>query len=243
MQHNNKQCATVAPSSRKVWLIVGGSVLLALVLVFTMFWSVFGPAIQYSLEHPKTEVKDAKDIANLPEYVERIESKTMSDADLERLAARVAVKELDLNDNIVFTDAGLAHVAKIQRLEELFLDDTNVTDKGVKFLRSTKLTQLNLWNTQVSDAGLTYVSEIKSMTQLHLKGCSRVTDAGVAKLTRLQNLWMLNLTNCSGITDASLVSLAKCDSLTYLQVFDCPRISARGVEELRQQRPGCRVDR
>ncbi len=243
MQHQPNQNSLIAPSTQKFWLVLGGSVLLALVLASAMFWSVFGPAIQYSWEHPKTEVRDSKDIANLPEYVERIESRTMSDADLEKLAARVSVKELDLNDNITVTDAGLAHISKIQRLEELFLDDTNITDKGVKFLRSTKLTQLNLWNTQVSDVSLNYISEIKSMTQLHLKGCSRVTDSGVAKLAKLQNLWMLNLTNCRGITNASLVALAKCPSLRYLQVFDCPNITANGVKDFQKQLPGCEVDR
>lgn len=243
MQYPTNSNADATRSSRKIWWIAGGFVLLALVLVFAMFWSVFGPAIQYSWEHPKTEVKDSKDIANLPEYVERIESKTMSDADLEKLAARVSVKELDLSYNANVTDAGVAHIAKIQQLELVYLSDTNVSDKGLKFLRAAKLTQLNLWNTQVSDAGLTYISEIKSMTQLHLKGCSRVTDSGVAKLAKLQNLWMLNLTNCRGITDASLVALAKCTSLRYLQVFGCPNITANGVNELQRQLPGCEVDR
>jgi len=207
------------------------------------FWSVFGPAIQYSWEHPSVEVKDAKDIRELPPYVERVESTTLADGDLAELANRSSIKNLNLGHNPNITDAGLVHVARIKGLEELNLIETSVTDKGVRSLRKVPLTYLALWHTQISDTSLGYIAEMEPMKQLQLKGCLRITDTGVAKLGKLRNLWMLNLMGCSGITNKSLKALAACPRLSLLQINDCAGISDAGIAEFKKSRPDCQLIR
>ena len=62
------------------------------------------------------------------------------------------------------------------------LDDTRVTDSGLKELASLKgLTTLNLGITRVTDAGLKELAPLKGLTTLYLYS-TKVTDAGVKEL-------------------------------------------------------------
>jgi Leucine Rich repeat len=235
-----KRASNGVMRSRTIWLI-GVAILLPLVSVFALFWSIFGPAIKYSWDHPSREVNNSKDIDDLPDHVERVASSTIGDADLALLANRVSVKMLDLSENPNFTDAGLAHIARIRGLEELTLIRTKVTDKGMKHLRNSQLTYLGLWHTGITDQSLFYIAGMHSLKQLHLKDCDRISDVGLAKLRKLENLWMLNLSECNGITDAGLIFLADCPRLGFLLIRNCPGVTAAGVEEFRRINPECDV--
>jgi hypothetical protein len=57
------------------------------------------------------------------------------------------------------SDGELLYVKKLNRLMRLSLDETGVTDEGLKDLHgTTQLNYLSVWRTKVSDAG---VDELK----------------------------------------------------------------------------------
>ncbi len=70
----------------------------------------------------------------------------------------------------------------IPQLEELFLDDTQITDAGLKHLKGlSALRRLQLDGTQVRDAGLEHLKGLARLQHLTLHK-TQVTDAGVQKL-------------------------------------------------------------
>jgi len=70
------------------------------------------------------------------------------------LKGLIDLQELYLDDAQV-TDAGLVHLKGLANLEELRLDDTNVTDAGLEHLEGlTSLKGLYLYETKVTDDGV-----------------------------------------------------------------------------------------
>ena len=54
----------------------------------------------------------------------------------------------------------------------------------------SNLTELNLWGTQITDAGLLELSELKNLTTLHIWKV-QITDAGVQELKdSLPQVWI-----------------------------------------------------
>jgi hypothetical protein len=105
------------------------------------------------------------------------------------------------------TDAGLAHLKNLDRLEVLYLGCSRgrISDAGLAHLRGcVKLTSLNLHNTSVGDEGLVHVKELKNLQTLILWG-TRVTDTGIDHLIALKDLRELNLND----TPVTTVGLAK----------------------------------
>jgi len=212
------------------------------VFLIPFLW-IFGPAIQHSIEHPETTVESRSDIDRLPSHVERLAGPTLSDEDLEYLAQRVAVTELDLGDNSIVTDEGMRHVATIRGLNHLSLYRTNVTDAGIRHLRKTPLEYINLWETQIGDKSLGYIAEMGPMKQLQIKNCNGVTHAGVARLAPLEHLWMVNLSGCTRITDKSIRTLTEMPSVEFIQVFDCPKVTNAAIDEFLAAVPNREVHR
>lgn len=223
--------------------VIAGTVLVALLLVGWPIWRIFGPAIKHSIENPETTVESRADIDALPSHVDRLAAPTLADDDLEYLASRVSVRELDLADNSNLTDDGLRHVAKLRGLERLSLIGTGVTDKGIRHLRKLPLTYIALSETGVGDDALAYVGEMSPMKQLQIRNCRRVTDKGVLKLKKLNQLWIVNLSGCNQITDRSVRALSDMPSVNFIQVFDCPNVSGAAVDEFLGAQSGRTVHR
>ena len=61
--------------------------------------------------------------------------------------------------------------ARLDRLEELHLSDTAVTDAELAYLRRLRrLSRLDLTRTQVTDAGLEYLAGLTELASLYLRG-------------------------------------------------------------------------
>jgi hypothetical protein len=207
------------------------------------FDEIFGAAIRHEQENPTTYVMTSAEIDSLPDFVNRLNAPTLTDADLARLADRVAVNELDLGDNPNVTDDGMRHVARIAGLHHLSLYSTAVTDAGIRHLRGLPLTYINLWHTSIGDESLGYIAEMKPMKQVQIKDCQAVTDAGVAKLVALENLQIVNLGECRRITDESVRLLSGIPSVEFIQVFRCPNISQQAINEFLSVHPDRTVHR
>jgi len=110
---------------------------------------------------------------------------------------------------------------KINQLKKLHLQDTKITDTGLKEVAKLKqLTSLNL-----------YCSEISS---------SQITDAGLMEVGTLTNLTMLNLDGQKKITDKGLKELAKLTKLRALHLRRT-RVSFTAVGKLQEALGTCRI--
>jgi internalin A len=104
----------------------------------------------------------------------------VTDADLKCLKELSNLAKLKLNQSPI-TDAGLKGLGS---LVQLHLADTKITDVGLQHLATlTKLGFLDLSNTQVTNDGLKCLTSFKECKTIRLSG-TKVTDSGVTTLKR-----------------------------------------------------------
>jgi Leucine Rich repeat len=104
-----------------------------------------------------------------------------SDATLALVGQLSRLQLLWLNSAPI-TDAGLAHLGGLAELRDLQISHTKIGDAGLANIKGlTGLTELNIANTQVTDAGLAHLRGMTNLRLLFLSG-SRVTDEGVLAL-------------------------------------------------------------
>ena len=131
------------------------------------------------------------------------------------------------------SDAGLAHLARVECLRTLYLKaGRHVSDQGVRHLTGlTGLERLRLWGcTALTDAAAEALAELVRLTSLELPG-SEITDAGAAHLARLERLTELGLT-LSQIGDAGLVHISNLRGLASLDLDACAQLTDEGIEAL-----------
>src|SRR5262249_1550903 len=99
-----------------------------------------------------------------------------------------------------FTDAGLAPLEALDRLEKLEIRDSPITDAGLAHLKGlTKLKSLVLINLRaaepnihLTDTGMAHLQWMTNLEHLELLRTD-VTDAGLKHLARMTELQSLNL--------------------------------------------------
>ena len=104
-------------------------------------------------------------------------------------------------------DAELEHVIELleqvnglESIEYVFLDNTNITDAGLKRLGSLpNLHYLALSGTKVTDEGLKHLEGLANFRELYLMD-TKITDAGLEHLKVLTKLKILRLNNTK-VTD------------------------------------------
>jgi hypothetical protein len=148
---------------------------------------------------------------------------------------RFYVAQVDLGDRPV-TDEDLRDLGGLSRLEELALWNTSVTDAGfLHWQPPASLQALHLSGTQVRGAGL---KPLIGLRRLELNG-TPMDDAGlqhVASLTRLECLYL----DDTSVSDAGLETLRPLVHLQELHV-ERTRVSSEGVARLRAALPACKV--
>ena len=106
-----------------------------------------------------------------------------SDADLAHIGNLGKLEGLVLIDSSV-TDAGLAHLRRSTTLKSLFLAGTRISDSGIAQLKElTRLKELSLMDTAVTDAGLAHLNGLSALEQLHASN-AQFTDSGVGELRK-----------------------------------------------------------
>ncbi len=116
----------------------------------------------------------------------------ITDAGIAHLAGLTKLESLRLT-GIKLSDAGLAHLANLKQLQTLELSGTRVTSKGLAGLtQMPQLKSLNLANTDIDDDGLRLLGAITSLERLDLRWTD-VSDDGLPALIRLSRLRTLLL--------------------------------------------------
>ena len=123
--------------------------------------------------------------------------------------------------------------------------EEKITDSGLSILSELQLPKLEHLSlgycSNISDKGLKYIAEIKTLKMLLLMSCEKITDEGIKNLTLLKNLEYLDLRGCNGITDESIKYFSEMISLKNLVLDGCKNISKNAVEKLQEILPDCNI--
>src|SRR5262249_23814159 len=99
---------------------------------------------------------------------------------------------------------------------------------------------VDLYDTQITDAGLRELKELNSLQELDL-GRTAVTDIGLKELKGLKSLQRLSLFNTK-VTDAGLKELKELKGLQRLGLYNT-KVTDMGVKELKAALPGLKIIR
>ncbi len=128
------------------------------------------------------------------------------------------------------TDAEMAHLGRLPRLERAYVVGPGVTDAGVAHLRGLRrLTHVYLDRTRTTRASLAEIGRLPNLTKLYLVGLD-VGDADLIHLVGLRKLEQVGLSS-NPITDAGLAHLAGLDRLRHLDL-DGTAVTGAGVARL-----------
>lgn len=137
--------------------------------------------------------------------VSAVNTRTFGDAQatvLPKISEQIVWLKLG---NTAVSDATLIQVAKLKNLQKLHLEQTNVTDAGLKNLKVlANLEYLNLYGTAITDAGLTELVGLKNLKTVYLWQ-TNVTEQGLANLKKA----MPSLEIVGGITEKAIAEFAK----------------------------------
>ncbi|KAG2484943.1 hypothetical protein HYH03_016329 [Edaphochlamys debaryana] len=137
-------------------------------------------------------------------------------------------------------DSGLAHIAELRGLVNLFLwtsPSDSITDAGLASLsglRALETFRLEGSDT-VSDGGWVRFAEAHSgLTRIDLVKCPGVTDIGfILSLRQLSRLARITFLECPGIDTRTLAALlAFCPALEHVELQDCPAVTLAALRSL-----------
>jgi hypothetical protein len=89
-------------------------------------------------------------------------------------------------------------------------------------------------NRNVTDAGITRLSELKQITILNLSSCT-VTNAGLTELKQLTHLERLILSYCNKLNDSAIKTLESMRSLEYVDIQGCLSITKGALARVRRR--------
>jgi internalin A len=142
------------------------------------------------------------------------------------------------------TDQDIQQLAPLTELEELYIDDSPLTDAIAPTLQKfTKLRVLHVQEAQLSDAGLAQLAKLSKLEELNLNATAitdksfdtlnqfaalksilldktRITDKGLAQL-KLPQLASFSARDCR-LTGTGLSALANSPKLEFLALQGCP---------------------
>ena len=102
----------------------------------------------------------------------------------------------------------VASLARLTQLEDLVLDESNVTDNDLKRLAQlTQLKRLSLVRTAVTNDGLAHLAHLPRLGTLILNSSYHVTDEGLDTLARFESLEELSLLDTT-VTLPALIALS-----------------------------------
>ncbi len=163
-----------------------------------------------------------------------------TDEDLALVGQLDTLKDVSFWRSANITDAGLAHLRGLRRLETLSIEGPGLTDAGLAHLGGLKrLQSLQVRNCSITGPGLAALEGLTELRVLQLEG-NPITDVGLPYIEGLSRLRNLSLAKCP-VGDAGLTSLAKLPELAYV-CLNITRVSKERAAELRRARPNLEVD-
>ncbi len=193
---------------------------------------------QLGLGTTRIEDRELAVVAGLPKLINLvIGGRGITEAGLARIAESGRLVSLRLTDTSIADLRPLA--PRLHALSDLEMENSALTDAGIEPLSgATRIGGLTIVGSRMTDAGLDHLASLTSLWRLRLDR-SAITDAGLARLKSLKSLETLSLTETE-LTDSSVETLAGFQSLKSLNL-DRSGISPAGIERLKQALPKARI--
>lgn len=160
-----------------------------------------------------------------------------TDADLAIFQALGDVTTVELGGNPGITDAGLIHLAGLEKLRTLYLYRTEVKGPGLQHL-PRNLEGLSLQFAPAVDEGLIHLKSLPKLRWLNLSN-TKIADDGLRHLSAVPSLEELYLQN-TDITDQGLEHLKGSKGLNSLSVGGT-NVTGRGLADFQKALPNCRL--
>ncbi|WP_437222484.1 leucine-rich repeat domain-containing protein [Planctomicrobium sp. SH661] len=205
------------------------------VFLLTVTFGCFGEASKdFSFGRPADEVerlvteKESSPVAVAPATASSV---TPGTADDEAVVRELEGLGVTLKKNpagqVVAADCKYAAVGdeqaalftKLHSLKVLSLENSSISNDGLKFVEQMRsLQELGLRRcTNVDDAGLAALQLIPNLERLHLL-YTRTSDEGLKQVSQLKKLKLLDLRGCMQVTDAGLAHLEGLTELTDIKL-------------------------
>jgi hypothetical protein len=140
------------------------------------------------------------------------------------------------DEHLSFT--AMREMPPMPNLRGVNLYDTNVTDADLVWLsKCPRLECIDLTGVKISDAGLEHLTGLTRLRVLSVAG-DGITDRGCQLLARISSLEDLSLDSFH-VTDAGLAELPRLKRLKRLQIEAA--ISDRAIARLRKEMPACEI--
>lgn len=141
-----------------------------------------------------------------------------------KLSTFTHLEWLDLSSNYDFLDESLHKFNNLGKLRYLDLTFCRITDLGIYALTSFKSLQvliLSSASSDITDAGLSSLACITTLTELKLSMRRNLTDRGVATLSALPSLEKLALSSCDALTGQFLYAFKDSETLKEINLDYC----------------------
>ncbi|MGH9549478.1 MAG: hypothetical protein ACRD3W_08885, partial [Terriglobales bacterium] len=122
-------------------------------------------------------------------------------------------------------------LSQLKDLEELRLDNTDITDKSFEYIRTLpKLICLDVTRTDLGAQGMEQIKKLAKLKILAI-GFNALSDKDFDGIEKLQNIEYIFIAR-SGISDETLKHIAKLKLLRRIDIADNLKITDKGVEYL-----------
>jgi Leucine-rich repeat (LRR) protein len=161
-----------------------------------------------------------------------LSSPHVTDMDLQRLQSMHRLESLDLYGCSNVVGPGLLHLKVVKNLKSLTLPKAFPEDALQYVAVLGNIESLRIYNASfsASAAGLQHLAQLPHLQELTLKSTD-ITDAGLAPIGNLRRLRSLELRNNRGITGNGLADLARLRHLESLDLTDT-KVRDDGVAQL-----------
>jgi hypothetical protein len=192
------------------------------------------PALEKATRHRDAEVR-RRAVYLLEDIAGRLHARAL--ATVKACGGKVKVDprispygiSVDLSGKNV-KNSDLYQLKWVRGLTELNLSDTPVTDAGLTHLKGVPLSYLILARTRITGEGLRQLRRYERVRGLDLSG-TQVTDAGLAHLNGMETLEGLDLSG-TPVTDRGIAALRNCKSLYGIDISDT-QVTDAGLDHLR----------
>jgi Leucine-rich repeat (LRR) protein len=116
-------------------------------------------------------------------------------------------------------DTCMPHIAHLTGLKDLSLKSTNISTKGLQYIKDFHSLEYLYLPTRIDDSTLTFISQFKSLKGLYFSRTGQVTNEGLAALQQLPNLEEMYFDGKTKINTRCLRQLSKIPSLERLSFF------------------------
>lgn len=138
------------------------------------------------------------------------------------------------------SDSGVFYLADIKGLQTLYMDSAPITDQALLKLSATRIESIGLYETNITDAGLKYLSSSLNIKSLDLRKTD-ITDDGMEHLAKISTLTSLRIWE-TPISDVGIMKLKHLKSLKKLQLGSCTKVTAEGVRQLKIAMPWTEIE-